>query len=178
MIRKGYVITSLISAMIGAALVWLAAGDREDRVIDDWIPLNGKIAAAVSLQEPPAKPQIESPAKPPAEPTARPEAVPTPADKLQTSALAETAPASAETAATPPSQTSQPELPAAASHVISINTASLTELMEIPGIGEKKAQAIIEYRTAHGLFKAVEDVTKVKGIGDKMLEKMKPHIGL
>lgn len=164
MIRKGYVITSLISAMAGAALVWFAAGDRQDRVIDDWIPLNMEIAAAVSLQETAAEPQVET--------TTPPETVPTATDTIQAQAAAE------KSAATPLTQTSQSETPAAASNVISINTASMTELMEIPGIGEKKAQAIIEYRTSHGLFKAVEDLTKVKGIGDKMLEKMKPHIGL
>ncbi|WP_249529685.1 ComEA family DNA-binding protein [Paenibacillus brevis] len=163
MIRKGYVITSLISAMVGAALVWFAAGDRQDRVIDDWIPLNMEIAAAVSLQETAAEPQVET--------TTPPEAVPATTDTIQT-------PAPAETAVTLPLQTSQLENAAAVSNVISINTASMAELMEIPGIGEKKAQAIIEYRTSHGLFKTVEDLTKVKGIGDKMLEKMKPHIGL
>lgn len=164
MVRKGYVITSLVSAMVGAALVWFAVGDRQDRVIDDWIPLNTEIAAAVSLQETAA-------AEPQAETTTPPEAVPTTTDTIQT-------PAPDEVAVTPPLKTSQSGTPAAVSNVISINTATLTELMEIPGIGEKKAQAIIEYRTSHGLFQNVEDLTKVKGIGDKMLEKMKPHIGL
>lgn len=164
MIRKGYVITSLISAMAGAALVWFAAGDRQDRVIDDWIPLNMEIAAAVSLQETAAEPQVET--------TTPPKTGPTATDTIQAQAPAETM------AATPLLQTALSETSASTSHVISINTASITELMEIPGIGEKKAQAIIEYRTSHGLFKAVEDLTKVKGIGDKMLEKMKPHIGL
>lgn len=164
MIRKGYVITSLISAIAGAALVWFAAGDRQDRIIDDWIPLNMEIAAAVSLQETAAEPKVET--------TTPPETGPTATDTLQAQAAAE------KSAATPLLQTSQSETPAVASNVISINTASITELMEIPGIGEKKAQAIIEYRTSHGLFKAIEDLTKVKGIGDKMLEKMKPHIGL
>ncbi len=62
--------------------------------------------------------------------------------------------------------------------LISINAAGSAELQEIPGIGEKKAQAIIDYRNANGPFKSVNDLTNVKGIGDKMLEKMKPHIGL
>ncbi|RRJ67856.1 helix-hairpin-helix domain-containing protein [Paenibacillus oralis] len=62
--------------------------------------------------------------------------------------------------------------------LISINQAGLTELQDIPGIGEKKAQAIIDYRTAHGPFASLSDLTKVKGIGDKMLGKMKPYIRL
>lgn len=61
---------------------------------------------------------------------------------------------------------------------IHINTAQAAELMNIPGIGAKKAQAIIEYRNGHGPFKKVADLVKVKGIGPKMLEKMKPYIAL
>ncbi|MMZ63037.1 ComE operon protein 1 [compost metagenome] len=51
-------------------------------------------------------------------------------------------------------------------------------MQEIPGIGEKKAKAIVDYRNEHGPFKSVDELTNVKGIGEKMLEKMRPHIGL
>jgi competence protein ComEA len=61
---------------------------------------------------------------------------------------------------------------------ININTAQAAELMNIPGIGAKKAQAVIEYRNQNGPFKKVTDLVKVKGIGTKMFEKMKPHIEL
>ena len=66
----------------------------------------------------------------------------------------------------------------AADGKINVNTASLAQLMELPGIGEKKAQAIMDYRTQHGAFRQVEDLENVKGIGPKMLEKMKPYVGL
>ncbi len=59
---------------------------------------------------------------------------------------------------------------------IDVNTAPVTKLTELPGIGQKKAQAIVDYRNAHGPFAKVSDLTKVKGIGMKMLEKMAPYV--
>lgn len=59
---------------------------------------------------------------------------------------------------------------------IDVNTAPVSKLTELPGIGEKKAQAIVDYRNTHGPFTKVSDLTKVKGIGMKMLEKMALHV--
>ena len=56
---------------------------------------------------------------------------------------------------------------------ININTADLATLESLPHIGAKKAQAIIDYRAAHGNFNSVEDLTNVKGIGEKLLAKIK-----
>lgn len=61
---------------------------------------------------------------------------------------------------------------------IHINSADAAALMELPGIGEKKAQAILDYRAQNGPFRDVTDMMKVKGIGPKMLEKMLPDLGL
>lgn len=63
-----------------------------------------------------------------------------------------------------------------ASKLININTASSGELTSIKGIGEKTAQAIIDYRQKNGLFKAIEDIKNVKGIGDKKFETIKGSI--
>lgn len=59
---------------------------------------------------------------------------------------------------------------------ISINTGTLEELMTLNGIGEAKAQAIIDYRTENGPFKDIEEIKNVSGIGDQAFEKIKDNI--
>ena len=61
---------------------------------------------------------------------------------------------------------------------INLNTASLDELTSLPGIGEKKAAAIIEYREKYGKFTSLEQLAEVKGIGKKMLEKLQDQISI
>ena len=58
---------------------------------------------------------------------------------------------------------------------ININTAASYELRLLPGIGPKTASAILEYRQTHGQFARLEDLTKIKGIGPKTLEDIRPH---
>ena len=60
---------------------------------------------------------------------------------------------------------------------VNINTADAETLTsELTGIGEKKAMAIIEYRTQNGPFKSAEDLALVKGIGDNTIEKNRENI--
>ena len=62
------------------------------------------------------------------------------------------------------------------SGLININTADEAMLRSLPGIGEVKAGAIVEYRRENGGFRSVEDVKKVPGIGDKTFENIKDYI--
>ena len=59
---------------------------------------------------------------------------------------------------------------------ININTASLKELMELPGIGEVTANKIIEYRTQNGKFSTIEELKNVPGIGSSKFENLKEKI--
>jgi competence protein ComEA len=59
---------------------------------------------------------------------------------------------------------------------VNINTASAAELATISGIGPSKAAAIVDHREKNGQFKSVDDLKLVRGIGDKMLEQLRPRV--
>lgn len=61
---------------------------------------------------------------------------------------------------------------------ININSADVTALDALPGIGPAKAQAIVEYREQHGSFRSVEELGSVHGIGSKLLERLRPSLAL
>ncbi len=63
----------------------------------------------------------------------------------------------------------------AAAGVVNINTASAEQLQQLPGIGATKAQAIVKHRGTQP-FKSVEDLAKVKGIGEALLSKIKNRV--
>ncbi|SEA13900.1 MAG: helix-hairpin-helix domain-containing protein [Candidatus Thiothrix putei] len=68
--------------------------------------------------------------------------------------------------------------PVVLAEMVNINTADVATLDSLDGIGEKKAEAIVAYRTEHGEFKTLEDLKEVSGIGDKLFDNIKDNISL
>lgn len=89
-----------------------------------------------------------------------------------TTTRAETTTQTEKTTAKPASTTAKPVY----TGIVNINTASKSELMSLNGIGEVKAQAIIDYREANGQFSVIEEIMQVSGIGEKTFEKIKNRI--
>jgi competence protein ComEA len=59
---------------------------------------------------------------------------------------------------------------------VNLNTATVAELDVLKGVGPGKAKAIVEYREKNGPFKSVDDLTLVKGFGEKSIEKLRPDL--
>jgi len=66
----------------------------------------------------------------------------------------------------------------AALAAVNINTATKDELVTLKGVGEKRAQAIIDYRTKNGPFKTVDDLEKVPGIGPGLMKQIKSQVAV
>lgn len=64
----------------------------------------------------------------------------------------------------------------AATPRLNLNTATVDDLTRLPGVGKKKAEAIIAYRESVGKFLEVAQLTEVKGIGEKMLAKIAEQV--
>lgn len=76
----------------------------------------------------------------------------------------------AQTAQNKPADVSQPISP------VSLNHATAAELETLPGLGPKKAQAIVDYRDTHGSFQTYTQLLEVDGIGEATLEALVPYL--
>jgi competence protein ComEA len=141
-------------------------------------PLNVNKGMKVLLEQ--NKKQTVAPAI--VETTTKPKAAELPSVSVQT----ETSAPSKEKAKPKPKQkvkpkaTSKPKTSTKTQNTdfkVNLNTALTQELMELSGIGESKAKAIITYREAHP-FQTLDELMKVKGIGPKIFEKIKAHLVL
>ena len=59
---------------------------------------------------------------------------------------------------------------------VNLNTATQTELMQLPHIGAKTAERILAFRKQHGNFQRPEELMNVKGVGEKSFARLKPHL--
>jgi len=82
--------------------------------------------------------------------------------------------ASATVAASPPTSHG----PASSDDPVVLNSAGLDDLRRLPGIGEKRATAILALRARLGRLRAIEDLMKVKGIGRATLKRLRPLVRL
>lgn len=101
--------------------------------------------------------------------------------------VASAAPGAPDAGASPPAALDVPDAsPAPRAHSaratpddpVVLNTATADDLRRLPGIGEKRALAILELRAKLGRFKQVDDLLRVKGVGRKSLAKLRPLVRL
>lgn len=60
--------------------------------------------------------------------------------------------------------------------VVNVNTANIEQLQQLPGVGETRARAIVEVRKEKGGFRSVDELTAVRGVGEALLEKLRPYV--
>lgn len=65
---------------------------------------------------------------------------------------------------------------ASADKIIHLNSASVSELLTLPGLGKKTVENVLEYRKKNGRFKKISDLLNVKGIGKTKFEKIKKRV--
>ncbi len=68
------------------------------------------------------------------------------------------------------------EPPTASQGVVNVNTATVEQLQLLPRVGPALAGRIVEFREANGPFESIDELVAVRGIGEKSLEKLRPHV--
>lgn len=154
-------------ALLGGVLLWLS-GNNQVKGIAGWETVNTQMEQMISANTDSGQPTDSSGGKLAKEANVQPTAIP---------ALSNTQTEAPSASKTVEGTVKTEAIVAPATEgMVNVNTAEVNELMNLPGIGTKKAEAVIDYRKSHGLFKGLADLGKVKGIGPKMLEKLKPLV--
>ncbi|MCC6522286.1 MAG: helix-hairpin-helix domain-containing protein [Polyangiaceae bacterium] len=157
-------------AIFGKLILWLGALGALAYV--------GTRAAASTLGGPPAMPSSSAAAAPVDEPTALAPAGAPPLALGTAAAVVDVAPgASGSATAAPGSASATPSGLTADGRVI-LNLASEPDLRHLPGVGARRAQAILELRGRLGRFRRLEELLRVRGIGPRMLQRMRPRLVL
>ena len=102
----------------------------------------------------------------------------TTAEKTAVTTVGEDEKANASTSKKTTVKTTAKTTAAAVTFPLNVNTATVDELMEVPGIGEVLAARIVEFREQYGNFTSLEQLLQVKGIGEKRFENWLPYLTL
>jgi competence protein ComEA len=113
----------------------------------------------------------------PTEPVASGSASPTPTPTLASASTPQTV-ASASAGDGGARRDERPPPGVTADGRVILNTASASELTRLPGVGQKRAEAIVKLRERLGRFRRATDLLRVRGIGVRSLKKMLPHLVL
>jgi competence protein ComEA len=196
--KKGRILLMMAAICLFAFVVWPFLRGGRSMIKTDFMPLNTQMQAMISQTGEEQAPEAKLTSKLDSKSTLEKETKATIETELK--AAIETEPKATiiaepkasidtEPKATIPTLTAIPRssvvsnekqvasLPAAGSTGrMDLNTATLEQLDEIPGIGASKAKAILDYRLKKGRFNRIEELIEVKGIGEKMLEKLKAFL--
>ena len=75
-----------------------------------------------------------------------------------------------------PGRAAEPRPDSSSASVIDLNRAGVAELDALPGIGPVLARRIVEFRRQHGAFRRVEELRAVRGVGPRLLERLRPRV--
>ena len=64
----------------------------------------------------------------------------------------------------------------ASTEIVNLNTSSAAQIASLPGIGDKTAELIVQYREKNGPFKKIEEIMNVKGVGEKSFLRIKDRL--
>ncbi|KQX64840.1 helix-hairpin-helix domain-containing protein [Paenibacillus sp. Root444D2] len=192
--KRGRILLMMAAICLFAFVVWPFIRGGRSMIQTDFMPLNSQMQAMISHtgDEPVAEAEVvrktdlksnigtEPKAKVDTESKGTKDTKPKETRDTESKTTSDTEPNTtipALTAIPTPTVVSNEEpeasLPSARStDQLDLNTATLKQLVELPGIGESKAKAILDYRLKKGRFSQIEELMEVKGIGEKMLEKL------